>query len=161
MGGTWNTSAGITEISLDPETWTTTDRIVIDNIYHPAVEPVYGEPYTGCGYDYYARKRTTSMPVRWRRERYEVGSSTLIDDAVYVSAINRCDSPTDSGYSTGCRDGYSDICPIAGIHLPTSRCGRPYATLITPGQDAWNEPVYGDVTTTHYRDTFGARGSPH
>lgn len=161
VGGDWGSSSGITETTLDPESWTTTEQVVIDNIYHPATDPVYGEPYTGCGYDYYSKRN----PVRnkYRTYRVAVGSTEVIEELRIATAVNLCSLPKYDSCCTGC---YCDepseerACPIAGVHLPSSRGGRPYSTVITPGQPAWNEPVYGNVTTTHYHDDYGARGPP-
>ena len=152
VGGTSATSAGVYACSLDPETWTTTDRVVVDYIYHPAVAPVYGEPYTGCGYNYHYSKRYGSHVAK--HSWYPIGSTK---------------SENDTGASANCPAGYRqsgdfnyyancsvEKCPVAPDYVTAIAQGRPYPTLITPGQDAWNEPVYGNVTTTHHRDTFGA-----
>ena len=159
IGGSYDvtTRAGLWGATDIQDSYQTSYQELVNTIYHPAVPPVYGEPYTGCGYDYYAKRNNTSMPVRWSHRRYPVGSSTLESGSVYVSAINRCESRTVSYYSAGCTDGETDICPIAGVHLPSSRCGRPYATLITPGQEAWTENVYETRYETHYYSTVGAR----
>ena len=169
VGGTSATSAGAYAVSLDPETWTTTDRVVVDNIYHPEVPPVYGAPYTGCGYVFHVYYHSNGTTTWQYADQYPPHSSTLVrdPDRRFITcssgeyedyhALNSYDL-----YARGCCDRTpSTVCPITGSHLPESRAGRPYTTLITPGQPAWNEPVYGNVTTTHYRDTFGARSNDH
>ena len=169
VGGTSATSAGVYAVSLDPETWTTTDRVIVDYIYHPAVEPVYGEPHTGCGYWFYSRRHSDGNGnVYISRSRYPRNSPSLVseDDTWTIDcpsgyfessvALNSYER-----HARGCSLYSADVCPVTGSHLSSSYEGRPYLTLITPGQDAWNEPVYGNVTTTHYRDTFGARSNDH
>ena len=95
----------------------------------PAKDPVYGPPYTGCGYGY-----AKLVSSNW--QYYPVGSTTvIIGDAPLCPAGYYSSRLRMSAY--GCdKDDSTTPCPIAGVHLSSSRCGRPYASVVTPGQPA-------------------------
>lgn len=113
----------------------------------PAKDPVYGAPYLGCGcyfHVYYHSDGTTSWHYG---ERYLLHSSSLdrADNHLAITcssgeyedyhALNSYDL-----YARGCsRFTPSTVCPVSGTHLPDSRAGRPYDTLITPGVPATPE----------------------
>ena len=155
VGGTSATSAGGYTVSLDPETWTTTDRVVVDNIYHPAVPPVYGEPYLGCGYAF-CGNRAPSGGYTYMTATYDLHISARCPGGYETERITSGGNVY-TRYDAACTGGSGVTCPYGTFYDR----GRPFRTTITPGQDAWNEPVYENVTTTHYRDTFGARSNDH
>ena len=129
------------------------DRI---NPGKPAQDAVYGAPYTGCGHVfhvYYHSNGTTTWQYVYQ---YPLHSSTPVRDPIGGSitcssgeyedyhALNSYDL-----YARGCCDRTpSTVCPITGSHLPESRAGRPYSTLISPGVPATPE-------------TYPYTGAPH
>lgn len=153
IGGSYDvtTRAGLWGATDIQDSYQTSYQELVNTIYHPAVDPVYGPPYTGCGYRYY------KSPVR--TEWYGVGSSTVSHGNPPNGICPGGETYHGGVYSaSGCtRYNTSAACPIAGYHLPDDRSGLPYGTLVTPGKDAWTENVYETRYETHYYPTVGAR----